>query len=87
MYYKHDLDYKYPEKCDEHMLVVNRVRETNFDENYDYIDKRASRKVKNFLFGAAMNVIVFPLLHITHRLKIHGKKNYKKISTFSKTVL
>lgn len=77
-YYKHNLDYKYPDKCDEHMLVVKRVRETNFDENYDYIDKKKSRRVKNFFFWLAMNLIVFPLLHLTHGLKIHGKKNYKE---------
>ena len=78
MYYKHNLDYKYPDKCDEHMLVVKRMRKTNFDENFDYADKRASRKIKNFFFWLAMNVIVFPLIRITHGLKIHGKKNYKK---------
>ena len=78
MYYRHNLDYKYPDKCDEHMLVVKRVRETNFDENYDYIDKKKSRKVKNFFFALAMNLIVFPLLRLTHGLKIYGKENYKK---------
>ena len=78
MYYKHNIDYKYPDRCDEHMITVNKKRDINFDENFDYIDRRFSRKIKNACFWLATNVIVFPLLHITHGLKIYGKENYKK---------
>ena len=78
MYYRHNLDYKYPDKCDEHMIEVKHLADTNFDENFDYIDRRFSRKVKNFFFSLATNVIVFPLLRLTHGLKIYGKENYKK---------
>ena len=47
MYYRHNLDkYKYPEQCDEHMITVKRVRKLNFDENYRYLDKRVSFKLK-----------------------------------------
>lgn len=78
MYYKHEMDYKYPDRCDEHMIEVAHKRDINFDENYDYIDRRFSRKIKNMFFWLATNIIVFPLLRITHGLKIYGKKNYKK---------
>ncbi|MBR2944757.1 MAG: 1-acyl-sn-glycerol-3-phosphate acyltransferase [Clostridia bacterium] len=78
MYYRHSLNYIYPEKSDEHMITVKHKHDTHFDENYDYIDKRFSRKIKNAFFWLAMNLIVFPLLHITHGLRIHGKKNLKE---------
>ena len=32
MYYRHNLDYKYPERSDEHMITVKHLRDTNFDE-------------------------------------------------------
>ena len=39
MYYRHKLDYVYPEKSDEHMIQVKHIRDTNFDEHYNYYDK------------------------------------------------
>ena len=34
-FYRHNLDYKYPEKCDEHMITVKHLRDTHFDENFN----------------------------------------------------
>ena len=39
MYYRHHLEYTYPEKSDEHMITVKHLRDTHFDENYNYLDK------------------------------------------------
>lgn len=78
MYYKHNLSYEYPSRSDEHMIKVKHKRDTHFDENFDYIDKTTSRKIKTFFFGASMHLIVFPLLRLTHGLKIYGKENLKK---------
>ena len=78
MYYRHNIDYKYPDKCDEHMIVVKKKRDINFDENFDYVDRRFSRKVKNAFFWLATNLVAFPLIRLTHGLRIHGKENYKK---------
>ena len=36
MYYRHDLDISYPDKCDAHMLRVKKKRTLVFDENYSY---------------------------------------------------
>ena len=60
MYYRHNIDYKYPDKCDEHMIVVKKKRDINFDENFDYLDRRFSRKVKNACFWLATNLVAFP---------------------------
>ena len=36
MYYRHNLNYQYPEKCDEHMISVKHIRDVNCDEHYPY---------------------------------------------------
>ena len=33
MYYRHNLSYQYPEKCDEHMITVKHLRDVNLDVN------------------------------------------------------
>ena len=42
MYYRHNLDIVYPERSDEHMITVKHLRDTHFDENYNYYDKSLS---------------------------------------------
>ena len=39
MYFRHDLTYQYPEKCDEHMIPVKHLRDVNLDENYPYLQE------------------------------------------------
>ncbi len=39
MYYRHNLPYNYPEKCDEHMIDVQHLRDVPLDENYPYLQK------------------------------------------------
>ena len=78
MYYRHNLNYQYPERPDEHMLKVKRVREVKLDENYPYLQKGWWWKVKRAVFWTLVTLIVFPLMRLTHGLKIYGKKNYKK---------
>ena len=73
MYYKHDLDYQYPERSDEHMITVKRVRDTNFDENYPYREKGFWLVVKRIVLQIALTVVVFPLMRITHGLRISGR--------------
>ena len=78
MYYRHNLDYKYPERSDEHMIEVKHLRDTNFDVNYPYLDKSFFFKVKRVVYWVLVNVIVFPLMRLTHGLRIYGKENLKK---------
>ena len=78
MYYRHNLNYQYPDRPDEHMLKVKRVREVKLDENYPYLQKGWWWKVKRAVFWTLVTLIVFPLMRLTHGLKIYGKKNYKK---------
>ena len=78
MYYKADLDYKYPERTDEHMITVKKRREVVLDENYPYLQKGFWFGCLRGIYWLGVNAIIFPLLRITHGLKIYGKENLKK---------
>jgi 1-acyl-sn-glycerol-3-phosphate acyltransferase len=78
MYYRPDLGYKYPERTDEHMIEVKKIREVTLDENYPYLQKGFVFGCKRAIYWLGVNLIVFPLLRITHGLKIYGKENLKK---------
>lgn len=78
MYYKEDLGYVYPEKTDGHMITVKKIREVVLDENYPYLQKGFIFGCKRFVYFLGVNLIVFPLLRVTHGLKIYGKENLKK---------
>ena len=78
MYYRHDLPYEYPDKCDEHMIEVVHKRDVVLDENYPYLPKSKGYKLLRGIYWFLINLIVFPLMRLTHGLKIYGKKNLKK---------
>lgn len=78
MYYRHNLNYTYPEKSDQHMLELKRTHEITLDENYQYMPRGAWFRIKRALVAAVLHVVVFPLMHLTHGLKIYGRKNLKK---------
>ena len=78
MYYRHNLDYQYPERSDEHMITVKHLRDVNVDVNYPYLDKSFRFKLIRIAYWIAINTVVFPLMRLTHGLKIYGKENYKK---------
>jgi 1-acyl-sn-glycerol-3-phosphate acyltransferase len=77
MYYRHNLNYEYPSRPDEHMLKVNSKRKVTLDENYPYLQKGWWWKLRRVVFWVLVTVIVFPLMRLTHGLKIYGKENYK----------
>ena len=77
MYYRHDLDYKYPDRSDKHMLVLKSTREIHLDKDYDYMPRGALFKIKRAGVAVLLHLIVFPLMRLTHGLRIHGRKNLK----------
>lgn len=78
MYYRHGLDYQYPDQSDQHMIKVRKVRSLKFDESYPYLPKGKRYALVRIMYWLAVNIIVFPLLRLTHGLRIYGKKNMKK---------
>ncbi len=78
MYYRHSLNYEYPNRPDEHMLKVKRVRKVTLDEEYPYLQKGWWWSFRRAVLWVLLVVIVFPLMRLTHGLKIYGKENFKK---------
>ena len=39
MYYRHNLNYEYPSRPDEHMIKVKPIRKVVLDEKYPYLQK------------------------------------------------
>ena len=78
MYYRHELDYTYPERSDEHMIKVKKVRNLKFDTSYKYLDKSFGFKFMRAIYWLLVTLIVFPIMRISHGLRIYGKKNLKK---------
>ena len=86
MQYREDLGYKYPERSDHHMIDVKHLRDTNFDENYLYYDKRPWTKFKRGVLWVLLNTVVFLIVTIRHGLRIHGKEILKRINIIIKMV-
>lgn len=78
MYYRHNLDYQYPEQSDQHMIEVPHLWDVTLDENYPYLQKGFWFKVKRGFMWVVLQIFLFPLLRITHGLRIHGKEVLKQ---------
>ena len=78
MYYKEDLGYVYPERSDEHMITVKHLRDTHFDEHFEYLDKSKWFKVKRFFLRIGMYILGYHLVFFRYGLKIHGRDKIKK---------
>ena len=78
MYYRHELGYTYPERSDEHMLILKQTRTVELGVDYEYMPRGFFFRVKRALVATLLHLIVFPLMHLTHGLKIYGRKNLKK---------
>ena len=78
MYYKHDLNYKYPERCDEHMIEVKELRKTVFDEKYPYLQKSVLFRCQRALLHICQYTVLPIVLWVRHGLHIHGKEKLKQ---------
>ena len=79
MYYRHNLDcFQYPERSDEHMITVKHLRDTHFDEHYQYLEKGLWHKIKRCVLFVALNLVAFPVVTIRYGLKIYGREIFKK---------
>lgn len=77
MYYKHDLDMQYPDRCDGHMIDPKRVRELHIDADYSYLPKGVGYKLLRGVYWLLVSAVVFPLMRLTHGLRIEGRQNLK----------
>ena len=78
MYYRHDLDITYPDVCDEHMLKVDRKHPFPLDEKYPYYPRSFGYKMLRAMYFLLVNLIVFPVMRLSHGLRIDGMKNLRR---------
>ncbi len=78
MYYRHELDYEYPERCDQHMITVKHLRDVVLDENYPYLQKGFPWFVQRATAVVLYNCVLSWLVRLTHGLRIYGRENLRK---------
>lgn len=78
MYFRHNLTYQYPEKCDEHMISVKHLRDVNLDENYPYLQKSFWFKCQRVLLRVCQYTLLPLVVWVRHGLHIHGKEKLKQ---------
>ena len=78
MYYRHQLDYTYPDRCDQHMITVPHLRDVTVDEHYPYLRKDVFYKCIRAFYWVAMHTLLAVLLPISHGLRIYGRENLRK---------
>ena len=78
MYYRHNLDYTYPERSDQHMLILKTKKPIELDEHYDFMPKGLLFRIKRAAVASLLHLIVFPVMHLTHGLRIYGKENLRR---------
>lgn len=60
------------------MLVLKRTREIQLDENYAYMPRGFWFRINRALVATFLHLVVFPLTHLTHGLRIDGRKHLRK---------
>ena len=78
MYYRHNLDYQYPEKCDAHMIDVKHLRDVTLDTNYPYLQKSFFFKCQRALLHFCQYTVLPLVMWARHGLHIHGKEKLKQ---------
>ena len=73
-----ELDIKYPEQPDGHMVEAINLYDVKIDENYPYLDKTFIFKFKRFVIYFLIHTVVRFLSFIRYNLKIEGRKNLRK---------
>ena len=78
MYYRHNLPYNYPERCDEHMISVKHLWDVKLDENYPYLQKSFWFKCQRVLLSICQYTVLPLVMWVRHGLRIHGKEKLKQ---------
>ena len=78
MYYRHDLDYQYPERPDEHMIDVAHLRDVVLDEKYPYLQKSFWFKCQRAFLHFCQFTVLPIVMWVRHGLRIHGREKLKE---------
>lgn len=77
MYHRHNLDFQYPEKCDEHMIHVKHLRDVNLDEDYPYLQKSFWFKCQRGFLRFCQYTVLPLVMWLRHGLRIHGREKLR----------
>ncbi|MBE6955594.1 MAG: 1-acyl-sn-glycerol-3-phosphate acyltransferase [Ruminococcaceae bacterium] len=77
MYFRHNLPYQYPEKCDEHMIDVKHLRDVNLDENYPYLQKSFWFKCQRIVLLICQFTLIPLVMWVRHGLHVHGREKLR----------
>ena len=78
MYFRHNLPYEYPDKCDEHMIHVKHLRDVALDEDYPYLQKSLWFKCQRGFLRFCQYTVLPLVMWVRHGLHIHGKQKLKQ---------
>ena len=77
MYYRHNLNYQYPDKCDAHMIDVKHLRDVKLDTEYPYKQKGLWFACQRALLHICQFTVLPIVMWLRHGLHIHGKEKLK----------
>ena len=77
MYYRHNLNYQYPEKCDEHMINVKHLRDVKLDTEYPYLQKSFWFKCQRVLLRLLQHTVLPVVVWFRHGLRVYGREKLK----------
>jgi 1-acyl-sn-glycerol-3-phosphate acyltransferase len=60
------------------MLELKRTKEIHLDKDYPYMPHGAWFRIKRAAVAAVLHLVVFPIMHLTHGLRIYGRENLRK---------
>ena len=78
MYFRHDLPYEYPDKCDAHMIDVKHLRDVVLDEHYPYLQKSLWFKCQRGFLRFCQYTVLPLVMWVRHGLRIHGKEKLRQ---------
>ena len=78
MYFRHNLPYEYPDKCDAHMISVKHLRDVPLDEHYPYLQKSFWFQCQRALLHLCQYTVLPIVMYARHGLHIHGKEKLKQ---------
>ena len=78
MYFRHNLDYQYPERCDEHMISVRHLRDVELNESYPYLQKSFWFRCQRGLLRVCQYTVLPLVMWLRHGLHIHGREKLKQ---------
>jgi len=77
MYYRHNLNYQYPQRSDQHMIDVKHLRDVVLDENYPYLQKSFLFKCQRLFLHFCQYTVLPLVMWVRHGLRVHGREKLK----------